>query len=256
VAGVAEPSGPRSAAILVVGDELLSGEVPDQNTPFLARRLWELGILLDRSVVVGDRRETLADEIRDLARRYDFVIVAGGMGPTHDDVSREAIAEALELPLESNPVARELLLGDYGGELTTAEAAMAELPRGARLLRGRGRLAYAFRVANVFAFPGVPHLLQDVFDVAAEELLSTPFHKETVWVRGKEGDFSEALRAIQAQHVTVGIGSYPVFVDGRYRCKLVIRSRDRDALAAALGAIESSLELEEAPPREGLGQSG
>jgi molybdenum cofactor synthesis domain-containing protein len=250
VAGIGEPSGPRSAAILVVGDEILSGEVPDQNTPFLARRLWELGILVDRIVVVGDRREPLADEIRDLAGRYDFVLIAGGMGPTHDDVTRAAVAEALGLPLEVHPIARELLAGDYGDQLTPAEASMAELPRGARILRGRGRLAYAFRVANVFAFPGVPILLQDVFDVAGEQLLSTPFHKETVWVRGKEGDFSEALRAIQDEHVGVGIGSYPVFVQGRYRCKLVLRARNRESLAAALEAIEATLELEEAPPLE------
>ena len=245
----ADPSshGPRTAAILVIGDEILSADVPDQNTPFLSRRLWELGILVERIVVLGDRRDELAAEIRHLVGRYDFVLVAGGMGPTHDDVTREAVAEALDLPLEVHPVATELLAADYGERLTPAEAEMAMLPRGARILHGRGRLAYAFRAGKVFAFPGVPALLQDVFDVAAEELLSAPMYKETVWVRGKEGDFSEILRAIQGRHVTVGIGSYPVFAAGRYRCKLVVRARDRGALEAALGAIQSELEVESPP---------
>ncbi len=247
----AEPTGPRTAAILVVGDEILSADVPDENTPFLARRLWELGIHVDRIVVVGDRREELAGEIRSLARSHDLVFVAGGMGPTHDDVTREAVADALRQPLELNPTARELLAADYGERMTASEGDMARIPRGARILRGRARLAFAFQVGNVFAFPGVPSLLQDVFDVTAEELLSAPFHKETMWVRGKEGDFSETLRGIQVSHAAVGIGSYPVFVEGRYRCKLVLRARDRVSLDAARSAIEAALELEPPPAEPG-----
>jgi molybdopterin-biosynthesis enzyme MoeA-like protein len=124
---------------------------------------------------------------------------------------------------------------------------MADLPEGARILRGRQRLAYAFRVRNAFAFPGVPVLLQDIFEIAAEELLSAPFFKETLWVRGKEGDFSESLATIQRNHPEVGIGSYPVFVDGRYRCKVVLRSRDHEALAEAARAIEQVLDLDHPP---------
>lgn len=238
---------PRSASILVVGDEILSGEVEDQNTPFLTRRLWELGILVTRVVVLGDRRDAIVDEVRRLARDHDFVLVTGGMGPTHDDVTRQSIADALDLPLEPHAEARELLSADYGDRLTPAEAAMAELPRGSRVLRGRQRLAFAFRAANVLVFPGVPVLLQDIFELAAEELLSSPFFKQTLWVRGKEGDFSEALAAIQAAHPVVGIGSYPVFVDGRYRCKLVLRSRDAAALERAASDVQRRLELDPAP---------
>jgi len=172
------------------------------------------------------------------------------MGPTHDDVTRQAVADALEAPLERSVEAEELLAIDYGDRLTPAEAAMAELPRGARVLRGNQRLAFAFRAGNVFAFPGVPVLLEDIFEVAAEELLSSPFHKETLWVRGKEGDFSEPLAVIQADHPEVGIGSYPVFIDGRYRCKLVLRARDEGRLAAARDAIADALELD-SPPASG-----
>ena len=238
---------PRSASILVIGDEILSGEVEDQNTPFLTRRLWELGILVTRVVVLGDRREAIVDEVRRLAREHDFVLVTGGMGPTHDDVTRPSVAEALGLPLEPQAEARELLSADYGDRLTPAEAAMAELPRGARVLRGRQRLAFAFRAANVLVFPGVPVLLQDIFELASEELLSSPFFKQTLWVRGKEGDFSETLAAIQGAHPDVGIGSYPVFVDGRYRCKLVLRSRDAGALDRAATDVQRRLDLDPAP---------
>lgn len=242
--------GPRSAAVLVVGDEILSGEVQDQNAPFLTRRLWELGIRVDRIVVLGDDREDLAEEIRELVEDHDYVLITGGMGPTHDDVTREAVADALDRPLESHASARELLADDYGDALTPAEETMAELPRGARVLRGRQRLAYAFRVDDVFAFPGVPVLLQDIFEVAAEEMLSVPFFKESVWVQGKEGDFSETLAAIDAAHPEVGIGSYPVFLDGRYRCKVVLRSRDHEALRAAAAEIQRRLELD-TPPEVG-----
>lgn len=239
---------PRSAAILVVGDEILSGEVEDRNTPFLTRRLWELGVRVGRILVLGDRREELAGEIRDLAGMYDYVFLTGGMGPTHDDVTREAVADALDVALERHEKAESLLATDYGDRLTPAEAEMAELPAGARVLRGHQRLAFAFRVENVFAFPGVPDLLRDIFEVAAEELFSSPFHKETLWVRGKEGDFSETLADIQADHPEVGIGSYPVFVDGRYRCKVVLRGRDPDRLADARAAIAGALELDAPPP--------
>jgi len=239
---------PRSAALLVVGDEILSGEVEDQNTPFLTRRLWELGILVERIVVVGDRRDVIAEELRRMVPSHDFVLVTGGMGPTHDDVTRQAVADALDLPLEAHGEARELLSADYGERLTPSEAAMAELPRGSRVMRGRQQLAFAFRVQSVIVFPGVPVLLQDIFEMAAELLLSSPFFKETLWVRGKEGDFSEPLGEIQGAHPDVGIGSYPVFVDGRYRCKLVLRSRDAAALRRATEDIQGRLQVDAPPP--------
>jgi molybdenum cofactor synthesis domain-containing protein len=238
---------PRSAALLVVGDEILSGEVEDQNTPFLTRRLWELGILVAKIVVVGDRREAIAEELSRLAAAHDFALVTGGMGPTHDDVTRQAVAEALGLPLEPHAEARELLSADYGDRLTPSEAAMAELPRGSRVMRGRQQLAFAFRAENVIVFPGVPVLLQDIFEMAAEQLLSAPFYKETLWVRGKEGDFSEPLAGIQRAHPSVGIGSYPVFLDGRYRCKLVLRSRDALALERATREVREALDLDPPP---------
>jgi molybdenum cofactor synthesis domain-containing protein len=238
---------PRSAALLVVGDEILSGEVEDQNTPFLTRRLWELGILVAKIVVVADRREEIAEELRRLASAHDFALVTGGMGPTHDDVTRQAVADALGLPLEPHAEARDLLSADYGERLTPSEAAMAELPRGSRVMRGRQQLAFAFRAENVIVFPGVPVLLQDIFEMAAEQLLSAPFYKETLWVRGKEGDFSEPLAAIQGAHPAVGIGSYPVFLDGRYRCKLVLRSRDALALERAAREVRDVLDLDPPP---------
>lgn len=240
-------SGPRSAALIIVGDEILSGEVQDRNTPFLTRRMWELGILVKRIVVVRDRLGEIAGEIRRQIDRSDFVVLTGGLGPTHDDVTRQAVAEALDLPLEIHPDARDLLATDYGGRLTVAEARMAELPRGAQLLRGRQQLAFAFRAGKVLAFPGVPDLLQDVFESAAEQLRCDPFCKETIWVRGKEGDFSETLATIQARHPGVGIGSYPVFLDGRYRCKLVLRAREAHALASAVSDIQAELALDTPP---------
>ena len=244
---VSETLSPRSAALLIVGDEILSGDVEDQNTPFLTRRLWELGILVDKVVIVGDRREAIVDELQRLNADHDFVIVTGGMGPTHDDVTRQAVADALGLPLEPHSEARELLSADYGERLTPSEAAMAELPQGSRVMRGRQQLAFAFRAGSVIVFPGVPVLLQDIFEMAAEELISAPFFKETLWVRGKEGDFSEPLAAIQRAHPDVGIGSYPVFLDGRYRCKLVLRSRDSAALDRATGAVRDALDLDPPP---------
>lgn len=244
---VGQTLSPRSAALLIVGDEILSGDVEDQNTPFLTRRLWELGILVARVVIVGDRREAIVEELERLAAAHDFVLVTGGMGPTHDDVTRQAVADALGLPLEPHAEARDLLSADYGERLTPSEAAMAELPRGARVMRGRQQLAFAFRAGSVIVFPGVPVLLQDIFEMAAEELISAPFFKETLWVRGKEGDFSEPLAEIQRAHPAVGIGSYPVFLDGRYRCKLVLRSRDSSALELAAGAVRDALDLDPPP---------
>lgn len=240
-------AGPRSAALIIVGDEILSGEVQDRNTPFLTRRMWELGILVRRIVVVSDRLEEIAGEIRHQIDSSDFIVLTGGLGPTHDDVTRQAVAVALDLPLEVHPDARDLLAADYGGRPTAAEERMAELPRGSTLLQGRQQLAFAFRVGNVLAFPGVPDLLQDVFESAADQLRCDPFCKETIWVRGKEGDFSETLAEIQARHTGVGIGSYPVFLDGRYRCKLVLRAREPEELASAVRDVQAELALDTPP---------
>ncbi|MFN2384316.1 MAG: competence/damage-inducible protein A [Gemmatimonadota bacterium] len=249
MADVALPLSPRTAALLVVGDEVLSGDVPDENTPYLTRRLWELGIQTERIVVLPDRLDEIVAEIRALVARHDYLFVTGGIGPTHDDVTRAAVATALGRPLERHAGAAATLADDYGAGITRAETAMAELPQGADLLRGSRQVAFGFRVGSVFVFPGVPGLMADIFETTAEQLLSSPFFKRTVWVGGKEGDFSETLAAIQGTHTSVAIGSYPVFVAGRYRVKLIVRARDLAALDAAVAAIETELRLAE-PPAE------
>jgi len=236
-----EASPNPTAAILVLGDEVLSGEVPDENATYLTRRLSEAGVTVGRVTFLPDVRELIAAEVGSLARAHTHVMVTGGIGPTHDDRTRGAVAEGMGVALAVSGEAETFLGRAYGPSLTEADAAMAELPEGARLLLGTQSRAFGFQVRNVCVFPGVPFLLRDIFERLLPSLRAIPYQTRELWTESKEGVFSRPLEQVQERFPDVRIGSYPTSMAGRYRARIVLRSRDLAGLAAAEEAVSDLL---------------
>jgi molybdopterin-biosynthesis enzyme MoeA-like protein len=215
--------------------------VPDENAAYFSRRLWESGVTVVRITFLPDGRGVIADEVRALVPRYTYVFLSGGIGPTHDDRTRAAVAEGLDRRLALHAEADAFLRRGYGEELTPAEAAMAELPEGASLLLGSQDRAFGFRVENVYVFPGVPFLLRDIFERLAPSLQGAPYLVRELWTDSKEGLFSRQLEQVQARFPAVRIGSYPTSVAGSYRSRIVLRCRDAGDLEACERAVSDVL---------------
>jgi molybdenum cofactor synthesis domain-containing protein len=231
----------RSAAILVVGDEVLSGEVADQNGPHLVERLSAAAVGVRRIVVAPDDEDAIASELARLRALADAVVVCGGIGPTHDDRTRPALARALGLPLEPHVEATERIARLFAGRATGADLAMAHLPRGARLLVGPATATIGFVVAGVYALPGVPFLVRDLVGVLLPDFSAPPLHRTEILTWRSEGEIAGHLAQCQAQALEVRIGSYPVFEEGRWRVRVVLRSEDRERLAEVAREVEGRI---------------
>lgn len=231
----------RTAAILIVGDEVLSGEVRDENAPFLLSRLAALGARVVRTAVVRDVASEIVDEVRRMRAVADVVLVAGGIGPTHDDVTRPAVAAALGVPLERDAAAEAHVRRWYAEKTTEAELTMADLPRGSRLVAGAKTSALGFAVAGVYVFPGVPFLLRDLVEGCAAQFQGEPLHSAEVMTDLREGQLADALTAIQAGALDTAIGSYPTIDrEGVWRTRIVIRSSDRARAHAVATAVQAA----------------
>ncbi len=231
----------RTAAILIVGDEVLSGEVRDENGPYLLARLSASGARVVRTAAVRDELGEIADEIRRMRAAADVVLVSGGIGPTHDDLTRPAVAAALGVPLERLPAAEAHVRRWYAAATTEAELTMADLPRGSRLLAGVATSALGFTVSGVYVFPGVPFLLRDLVEGCASEFAGDPLHRAEVVTDLREGELADALTAIQANAPDTAIGSYPsVDRAGVWTTRIVVRAADRARAEAVAGDVREA----------------
>jgi molybdenum cofactor synthesis domain-containing protein len=217
----------KTAGVLVVGDEVLSGEVRDENGPWLVARLSALGSRVVRVAIVPDRLDDVVEELSRLRADADAVLVSGGIGPTHDDVTRPAVARSLGVPLERHADAEARVRSWYGDKTTDAELTMALLPRGSRLLRGARTGTLGFAVAGVYVLPGVPYLLRDLVEGAASEFAGEALHRAEVATTLREGEIAVDLARIQGAALDVAIGSYPMpHRDGTWTTRVVVRSVD------------------------------
>lgn len=231
----------KAAAILIIGDEVLSGEVRDENGPWLIGRLAAFGTRIERLATVRDRLGDIVDELRRLRSHADAVVVSGGIGPTHDDLTRPAVAAALGVPLERHPDADAHVRRWYGDRTTDAELAMADLPRGSRLLIGAKTTALGFFVAGVYVLPGVPFLLRDLVEGSAAEFSGPPLHRVEVSLTRREGEIAEGLARLQAAALDTAIGSYPsVDPDGVWSTRIVVRSPDAARASAVADQVRSA----------------
>ena len=231
-----EPS--KSAAALVVGNELLSGKVQDENVVALARTLRALGIRLRRVVMVLDDVDTIAEEVRRLSKEHDVVFTSGGVGPTHDDLTVEGVARAFGRRVVMNPTMEAMLRAHYRERCTEGHLHMALVPEGAELAVSREVTWPTIIVENVWLLPGVPEIFRMKLGVVRERLAGgIPFVSRAVFTMMDEGHLKPLLDAVVAAHPEVEVGSYPRWADPSYRTKLTFDARDADLVAAALDAF-------------------
>jgi molybdenum cofactor synthesis domain-containing protein len=234
-----------TAALLVVGNEILTGKVDDANGPFLIRALRARGVRLVEVRVLDDVPAIIEAAVRELSPRVTHLFTTGGIGPTHDDVTVASVAAAFDKKLVRHPGLVDRLREYYGDRLNDARLRLAEVPDGADVLLGEERLLPVIRIANTTIFPGPPSLMRLCFERIAHTLSGTPFVSRGLLVNASESTFAQALTEVQRAHPLVAIGSYPRFDhDAPYRVKLTVDGRDVAAVEAALAAVRAILEPE------------
>ncbi|WP_232845531.1 competence/damage-inducible protein A [Aurantimonas marina] len=236
---------PATAAMLAIGDELLSGRTKDRNIAHLAEVLTVAGIDLKEVRIVGDEPHIIADTLNTLRRSYDYVFTSGGIGPTHDDITADAVGAAFGLTVGEHPEALRRLAENYarrGMEFTEARRRMARTPDGASLIDNPVSVAPGFRLDNVFVMAGVPSVFQAMLGQIVDTLPAGQAIESAAFACPYgEGDIGDPLRALAKDHPGVAIGSYPKFDGNSYSTEIVIRSRDRAALDAAAEAVKAML---------------
>lgn len=225
----------RTAAALLIGNELLSGKTQEQNLVALARMLHALGISLERVVILPDNADSIATEIAKLASEVDAVFTSGGVGPTHDDVTLAAVAQAFGVQLSIHPVLEDLLRKSYGDACNEAHLRMALIPKGAVLVNTSDVKWPTTLMQNVFVLPGVPEIFRMRLDSVRAHLRGPePFVTRSVFLLLEEVDLKGTLDAVVEAHPEVAIGSYPKWSVERYRTKVTFDSRSATAVDRAL----------------------
>lgn len=234
---------PVTACLIIIGNEILSGRTQDANLAFLGERLNSHGVRLAEARVIPDHAETIVATVNEVRRRFGYVFTTGGIGPTHDDITAECIARAFGLGFGANPEAVALLQQHYAPEdRTPARMRMANTPEGAELLENPVSKAPGFRVENVYVLPGVPRIMQAIFELLAPTLVGgVPVLSLTIssWV--PEGVLGVPLAELQLAHPDVEIGSYPYMRQGRAGASLVLRTPDRELLEAAAKDVRAMI---------------
>ncbi|AKT42650.1 competence/damage-inducible protein A [Chondromyces crocatus] len=232
----------KTAAALVIGNELLSGKIADANLVVLARTLREAGVELRRAVFVLDDVDVIAEEVRALAGAHDVLFTSGGVGPTHDDVTIEGVARAFGAPVVTSPILADLLRGHYGDRLLEGHLFMARVPEGARLVSGETVVWPVVVMQNVWILPGVPEIFLAKQPLIRAELAGeSPFISFAVLTTLDEGQLKPMLDRVVEDHRDVAIGSYPRWSGAEYRTRLTFDGLLEDRVRAARDAFASSL---------------
>lgn len=235
-----------TAAMLVIGDEILSGRTRDANMYHLAGKLTEAGIDLRETRVVSDDRDAIVAAVKSLSGTYDHLFTSGGIGPTHDDITADCIAAAFDKHIDVREDARRILEAHYersGAELNAARLRMARIPDDAVLIENPVSMAPGFTLENVHVMAGVP----SVFQAMVESLLPTltggaPLVSETVRIDRGEGDIAGPLGVLAAEYPMLSMGSYPFQLkSGKYGSNIVVRGADADLVRVAIERLTASL---------------
>lgn len=234
-----------TAAVLLIGNEVLSGRTKDKNLGFIADYLTALGIDLKEARVVADEEDDIAAAVNALRARYSYVFTTGGIGPTHDDITADAVGKAFGLSVEHDPKAKQILLdyfAEIGREPNEARMRMARMPTGATLIENSVSKAPGFRIGNVFVMAGVPKVMQAMMDALAPQLArGETVISVTVNFQGGEGDAAKPLGAVQDRYPTLSLGSYPYESPTGFATNLVVRGRDAAAVESAAREVEAAV---------------
>ncbi len=244
-----------TACVLIIGNEILSGQTQDTNLAYLGEQLNALGIRIREARVIPDDEDMIVTAVNQARRAFDYVFTTGGIGPTHDDITAAAVAKAFGVPLILNAEARAILEAAYPpGELNEARLRMARTPEGASLVENPISAAPGFQMENVFVMAGIPKVAQAMFESLRHTLSGgAPLLSRAVVAELPEGKMADGLAAVQAAYPDVEIGSYPFYREGRYGARLVLRSTEAGRLAAAGDEVESLVRSLGAEPRGDTG---
>ena len=235
------PEKPKTvtAAMIVIGNEILSGRTQDKNLAYIATRLNELGVQLKEARVVSDDQDAIVAAVNETRARFDYVFTSGGIGPTHDDITADAIAAAFRVGIDRNPEAVAILEAHYEpGMLNEARMRMTRIPFGASLVDNPVSKAPGFRLENVYVFAGVPSIMQAMFEGIRHELVGgTPTRSVTIASFLPEGILAEPLGTLQQRYPDIEIGSYPFYRTSRFGTSIVLRGTDEAALTGAADGL-------------------
>jgi len=239
-----------TAAVLIIGDEILSGRTQDTNTSYIARMLGALGIDLREVRVVGDVEDEIVAALNALRSRYSYVFTTGGIGPTHDDITADAVAKAFGVGIDYHPEVLAMLGARYKpGEFNEMRKRMARIPLGAELVRNSASVAPGIHIGNVYVMAGVPAIMRAMMeDILPRLRRGRLVHCATVEAPIAEGRIAEALMKIQQDFSDLALGSYPYYREDGFGVQLVARGRDAARVEAAALAIEAMLCVQGAQP--------
>lgn len=234
-----------TAALLVIGDEILSGRTKDKNIGFIAHYLTNIGVRLQEVRIVADDEDEIVAAVRKLKNKYTYLFTTGGIGPTHDDITADSIAKALNVSIDVDERALALMRPYYerrGLELTASRLRMARIPEGAQLIKNKVSIAPGFMIENVIVLAGVPSVMQVMLDDAVNYLeKGNKLLSKSVGVDRPEGDIADLLAEHQKAYPDITMGSYPSFADGRPTCQIVFRSIEAADLEMAVKAFEQKI---------------
>lgn len=216
----------KTAGILTIGNEVLSGKVADENTPYLCRELRELGVEVRGVVILPDDEAAIAEQVRAWSGRWDFLFVCGGMGPTPDDVTIAGIARGLGRKVLRHPRLLALIRDYYPPPHTEPFFKMAEVPEGAELLFSEGLTYPVVSVGGIYVLPGVPTILQKKFAALRERFRSAPFFLKKIFLNAAEVQIAACLSDLLARYPKISLGSYPVLSAGDFKVVLILESKD------------------------------
>jgi molybdenum cofactor synthesis domain-containing protein len=234
-----------TAAIIVIGDEILSGRTKDKNIGWLAENLSAQGIQLVEARVIADNRQVIIDTVQNLSAAYDLVFTSGGIGPTHDDITTEAVAAAFDVPVIRHPEAERRLLAHYANtdlEFNAARQKMADIPDTAELIDNPLSAAPGFILGNVHVLPGVPSILQAMYEGLRSRLPGgVVMTRITVQCATGEGNIATILAAVESRYEGTSIGSYPWFKPGQFGTAVVVSGLDAETTQKAAKDVETEV---------------
>lgn len=223
-----------TAAMVVIGNEILSGKVADTNSAFLARELRRAGVSLERIVVIPDDVPTIADVVRDCAERYQYVFTSGGVGPTHDDMTIAGVALAFGRGVVIDEQLAGAIEQAIGKKPSPAYLKMAEVPAGAHLIESEPGHFPTVQIENVYVLPGIPEIFEAKVAGLRERFATQPYHLRQILVTASEGRIADALNATLAAFPELMLGSYPKLADPEYQVRLTLESKNEDYVDRAL----------------------
>jgi molybdopterin-biosynthesis enzyme MoeA-like protein len=232
----------RTAAALIIGNEILTGKIQEGNLGYLGQELFALGIVLSRAVLCRDEVDVIVRDLNQLRADHDLVFTSGGVGPTHDDVTLPAIAKAFGTGLVRAPEIEALIRGYHGDRVTEQHLRMADVPQGSKLLASAEVPWPTVLIGNVYIFPGVPEIFRLKFPVLRAHLAQGPgFHSRAVFAQCDEGEIAAQLAAVAERHPQLAIGSYPHFRADDYRLKITVDGADQEQVTRALTEVVALL---------------